>query len=218
VANGISFDPERPLDRIQGETLRANAALRAYALMGPGRSLRKLAQNGSQQTGTKHLPSLERWSRQLGWVRRVEAWEQIQAEEDERLWAERRNEVRELGFQKGMALMELVDGILAEAPKFVRTTRHFDKANKREIVTMQLDLRVALRALREADRILRLSSEMETDRQSHELSGQLNLLKQVDLSALSDAELATLESILEKLAANDQSAGAGPGASGASET
>jgi hypothetical protein len=218
VGSEILFDAAHPLDKLPNEGLRANQALRAYALMGPGRSLLKLHKAGQAVTGTPRLPTLEHWSRRWAWQRRVAAWEQLQFEEDERQWAERRSEIRELGYQKGKALMALVDSVLAEAPKFVRTTRHFDKANQREIVTMALDLRVAIRALREADRILRLSAEMETDRQSHEHSGQIDLLKQLDLSTLSDDDLAALEMILEKLAANDQTAGAGPGASRTGET
>lgn len=77
-------EPSRPWDRQPEETPRAHAALRAYLLLGPSRSLAKMGQEwGGKRT------QLERWSSRWSWVARARAWDEEQARVEDRAWRER---------------------------------------------------------------------------------------------------------------------------------
>ena len=65
-----------PLARVGAETRLANAALRDYAAMGPGRSLDKLLdryRSVPDACPTKRRPTLHEWSVRYAWQARVEA-------------------------------------------------------------------------------------------------------------------------------------------------
>ena len=71
-----------PLALRAGESKRANIALRDYADMGAGRSIRALAERYRQQAAsgaqakpsTARLPTLWGWSKRFEWQLRVAAW------------------------------------------------------------------------------------------------------------------------------------------------
>jgi hypothetical protein len=76
AANMLSFPTEhKPLQ----ETPRAAAAFREYCLLGPDRSLAKLAAVwGKKQS---YVGQLQRWSSAYGWVARAKEYDSEQAEE-----------------------------------------------------------------------------------------------------------------------------------------
>jgi len=185
----FQFDPERPLDRCPGESHKANQALRDYALMGGGRTLRGLFLQYRSQTDThlktetgrvialrmpdgnigrvpptRRWASISDWSHRYAWTKRVEAWETLMLREDERRWMQRRREEREEEWDKRTKLLGLVDAILAEGPKFIKTTRRVDPTG-REIITVSLDGYLAIRAVEVASKLGRLAAGMETDHQ-----------------------------------------------------
>lgn len=81
----FEWDKENPLTRCKGETRRANSSLTDYAMMGAGRSLRKLQEryqtvpeSSPSQPPTRRLPTLKGWSVRYSWQARVEAWDDQQ--------------------------------------------------------------------------------------------------------------------------------------------
>jgi len=73
-----------PLAGAAGESPKANAALRDYALLGPGRSLRALLRRYQEQPDppTRRLATLESWSSQNRWQARL-------ADHDRQLYRDR---------------------------------------------------------------------------------------------------------------------------------
>ena len=69
----FTWSPKAPLERIKGVSRKANQALRDYALMGVGRSLRKLAKITSWS-----LSDLVKWSGNCRWQERVRNYDDIQ--------------------------------------------------------------------------------------------------------------------------------------------
>jgi len=80
------WDKEDPLRRMQGETIRANQALKDYANLGLGRSLTKLAHTYVERAihggvpPTKHRTVLAGWSAKFFWQERVGDWQQADQE------------------------------------------------------------------------------------------------------------------------------------------
>lgn len=79
-----TWDSLDPLAADDGETTKANQALRDYALLGSGRSLKKLCQKyeqlrqaGSDQPPTTRLPTLEQWSKENKWQARVADYDRL---------------------------------------------------------------------------------------------------------------------------------------------
>jgi hypothetical protein len=165
----IVFDLENPLGRLPGESLRANQALRDYALQGPGRSQRKLFEQYRQQIDSKttaekppakRLRTLAEWSSRFAWQGRVEAWERLMDATDEQKWAERRHQLREDEWEIGLAYLELVRNGLAESPKFIKTQRRIVRETGQEIITLAIDLASLAKAGEAGDRLLRIAADM----------------------------------------------------------
>jgi hypothetical protein len=98
----FNWDADNPLARSKGETVKANAALRDYVLMGAGRSLRELHERYRQQTDsgsaavpTGRLRTLFGWSAKYAWQARLERFEELEADRVLATWRERQDEIRE---------------------------------------------------------------------------------------------------------------------------
>lgn len=183
----LAFDPLYPLNRCEGETRASHCALLDYWNMGSGRSLRKLLAKYREQSvldpfsclpPTTRYPTLSFWSTKNLWQARVDTANRIQQAEDVRLkteamkaeaesWEQRRLEVREKDWQQSEALRELTDRLLAEGPRFLKTTRKFvpgrDGMPDREVVTVGLDVKLMITGLQTASKLQRLAAEMETE-------------------------------------------------------
>ena len=121
------FDIEKPLAQIPGESDLANAALRDYALMGAGRSLRKLWKKYTTDRPataplppTQYLATLKTWSSTLGWQARVKAWTLLQNQKDEADWEARRSESREQQWADAEKLHALFVEVLDMGPSFLK--------------------------------------------------------------------------------------------------
>jgi hypothetical protein len=145
------FDQSDPLARVEGESLRQNDALHDYWMMGPGRSLRVLLLSYRNRSGsegeaesppTVRFTTLFKWSTQNQWQLRIERATILQRKKDEDLWEKRRAEIRERDYAQADKVRDLTDRILAEGPKFTKTTRRFVPGNgmkpDMEIVTVAL--------------------------------------------------------------------------------
>lgn len=169
----MTFDPEKPLEKIDTESTKANAALRDYYSLGAGRSLSKLHEAYTQRSlknpltdlpPTTKLWTINDWSRKHGWVARVEAQKIVQQREDERYWSERRREIREADDRDAQRLRDLAQKILDEGPNFIRQKRRMIRGENgqpdKEVITLALNATQATRALELASKLQRLSAEM----------------------------------------------------------
>lgn len=94
------FNPDEPLERIDGETKRANAAFADYALLGAARSYRSLlARYKSQveQPPTRSWNTLTAWASKFEWVERAERFDALQLQRAQQAYEARRKEYMETG-------------------------------------------------------------------------------------------------------------------------
>ncbi len=191
-----------------GESKRAHTAFIDYALMGPGRSLRKLwdryrgqseGEAGAEKPPTRRLATLEAWSSKFTWQKRIEAWTAEQQLLDQARWEERRRAIREADWDAGEALRGLAADILAQAPQFLKTTRRLVKGTNgtpdREVITVGIDIGAMLKALAQASELQRQAAEMPkvVDVTSDGEAIGVN----VDLSGLSIEQLTALAQSLK---------------------
>lgn len=185
------LDAERqPWERQRGEPSRAFRAFALYRDMGAERrSLRRLA----EEMGVS-LRLVSRWSRKHHWVERCAAWDdevdRLAREEQTRAIAEMRRQHAEEAVRLRLAavkrLMEQLEGFTLE----------------------DLDQADLLKIWGEAVKVERLSRGEPETVQQQQITGRDGGPVRVagpDLSKLTDAELAQLESLLSK--AGDTSAG-----------
>lgn len=189
------FDTQDPLARIQGESLRANQALKDYYMMGAGRGLRQQAANyiaqsdNGESTPTIHFRTLAAWSGKYSWQARIEAQGNLDFAKDQVTWDERRRLIRETDWTQGRALRGLADRILAEGPNFIKARRKVLKGRPRvintdgaivdpgepdrEVITMALDTGTAIYASKTGSQLERIAAGMVTDNQGLELGGTI---------------------------------------------
>ena len=185
----FGFDHDNPLDRMKGESSKANTALRDYAYMGEARSLSKLIehyqkisendidqndelavsdQNRPQSAPkappdipTLRVKTLKTWSITFLWQERIACWKAI---EDELKWIERRRQIREDEWGHGSKLFELAGQILEEGPNFIREKRKFDKETGIETIIVALDINALVRVSEIATKLRRQAAGLETER------------------------------------------------------
>jgi len=88
-----------PLERLPGESVRANAAFAFYAMMGSDRSLRNLlaALKQAEYAPTRSWATLSGWSQMFGWVERARRFDEIQREKDKAAYEARHRAIMESG-------------------------------------------------------------------------------------------------------------------------
>jgi hypothetical protein len=88
-----------PLDRIPGESKRANSAFAAYAMMGSGRSLRNLLAEfkKDEHAPTHSWATISKWSANNNWVIRSELFDQQQREKEKAAYDARREQIMNTG-------------------------------------------------------------------------------------------------------------------------
>lgn len=166
------WDPENPLGKADGESKKANRALRDYAFMGVGRTLDALAGLYGEWAGQgKRPPTVSRttigtWCFRGRWVDRVKRWEDLEIEREEDEWRQWRRQLRLREKEGALALLELSQAILEEGPKFVKERQVTNKKTGTTTVYLQLDGDLAVRALEAGSKLGRLAGGMETDRTS----------------------------------------------------
>lgn len=165
----FEWNPEDPLGQCPGELHKANVALWDYALMGPGRSLAKLARLYSKDAPdfyfvpTRHLRTLKVWSSRYRWQDRIAAWARMGTEHDEELWRKRQHQLRELEWGQSQRLFERAKQML-QYP-LSQVVKEEGAENKVQIIAPAgWSLRDVARFLETASKLGRLSAEMQTER------------------------------------------------------
>lgn len=122
----MTFSQDSPLNRIPGESRKANQALRDYALMGVGRSLRSLLERYLQQSAngvpTTKFNSLGTWSNRFHWVDRVTRFDELEQEARLAEREKRRQQLEEADWVTGEKLRQRVGEFLEQLPKFIKTS------------------------------------------------------------------------------------------------
>lgn len=177
-----NWNPDEPLARMKGERTDANQALHDYALMGAGRSLRKLCDWYSGQSGgkagaksgggpsastssppaqppTKRLATLEAWSTRYDWQRRVAAWQALQHAREHAKWEERRREWRERAFSLALKLADKAEEML----KFPVLDKSYEN-NFTVLEPAKWTYNTPPQMLAFADKLARLAAQMDTER------------------------------------------------------
>lgn len=190
----ITWNPKAPLERALGVSRKANQALRDYAMMGSGRSLRKLIERYKRDTNnppTVYFNTMGTWSNKYDWVARVDAWTAIQQERDEAEWVERRRQIRQADWKLADRLRKLANGILDAAPTFFKRRSKLEKGDAirrvvesgdrevvhitrvdTQIITVALDGHLMTRAAKVASELGRLAAEVQPLVQRHNLRGK----------------------------------------------
>lgn len=162
----ITWDIAEPLKRAQGETKRANQALRDYAALGVGRSIDKLharyiANESQIEPPTKSRHTLAGWSIRYDWQRRVAEYDRQEEEAFEQQRREWRRQLIEQDWEHGQRLRELSEKILAAAPSFIRRREKIEKlpdGGERRIITVALDANALARVEKLASDLQRLAA------------------------------------------------------------
>lgn len=182
----------RAWERRPGERHLWFSRFERFRLLGPTRSLRaahnqeRVARGlkESQQAPGSWRNAAAKWQ----WHARAEAWDQAERERQEQEWQARQTAIREADFSQGSRLRALAQEILAQGPKFVKTTRKrvskgrprtvdaegkvLDPGEPEEIVvTLALDGDMAAKFVKLGSDLQRLAAEMVAPKQQVEVTG-----------------------------------------------
>lgn len=193
------WDRDNPLARMPDETVKAHAALLAYAELGESRSHVKLAAAFGKTAG--YVRQYERWSSAYSWGDRVAAWEDGRRDravaELDALWIQRKKEQREKEWALSSALIKKAEEMLTFPLASVqrqesRRVSDDGKTTIEQYTTInptRWSMRDAATIVDTAAKLARLAAGLETDRQALDVG-----LTRDDLSKLSDEDLARLAS------------------------
>lgn len=187
------YDPAPPFIPEPNEKAHQFEALLDYWRLGPGRSLTKLVQlYVERELSGESVPSsrdrtIREWSRQFDWQNRVlHAQYKLELELQE-LWKERQLEIRERDFKQAEKLRNLVDDALEQGRSFIKADHRILKGQDgqpdREIITMALDIRALLQALK-------ISSDLQ--RKAAGMTDITAAVLDIDLTQLTDQQIEQL--------------------------
>lgn len=195
----MTWDRERPLARIKGETKKANAALRDYARLGAGRSLAILWRSYHDQPMTGQLPptrnhgTLKNWSAAHSWVARVERWDKLESEKEDQKWRERRDQWREDLFDLSTVRGQKALKAMLDYPLFEETVEATDEEGRPivyKIEPVNWNMLHAARLLAEVTKSAALVLGEPTERTEQKVSGGLDLEMEItEIKSLEDDEL-----------------------------
>jgi hypothetical protein len=210
----IFWDAEDPLKPVEGESSAASAALHDYAHMGYSRSLRKLHKRyeDMEDPPSGSYMTIAQWSKTLDWQDRVARWEELERMRSEKVWRERRDELREKEWDNFHRLQDIIAKVLEEMPNFVKRKESVIQKGKcrvynsstgkieeegqieKRAIILKYDVNAAIKFIRTASDIGRRAAEMDKD------SG--NLLKEIDFSKLDPDQVSRIaegENVLDVL-------------------
>ena len=174
--------PPEPWERQKNEGAEAFEAFSHYRDLGSERSLVKVGQKlGKSQT------LIERWSSNWNWVNRVNAW-------DDELDRQTREELA-----KGITEMRKRHVGIAQA-MLTKALKALKKIPEDDLTSQDIARMVDI-----ASKLERLSRGEVTERTEGKqvVAGEVSL-NQIDLSKITDAELAELDAIAEKISAKSE--------------
>ena len=207
---GRQWDYNDPLESIDKETVKSNAAMRDYALMGPGRSFQALTdqyreisqsytkatpakrrKDGIRKPPTIHISSLKNWSRRWDWVARVARWDVIQSDGQREVYQRRQLEIREKDWELGEKLRDKVYELIDDLENFktTETIETMEDGERVRVITVKLNTTVAqlANAGKKASDIQRSAVDLPTEIIA--MSGEaLNAEIERELAALSDIQ------------------------------
>ena len=168
----IVWDRTNPLAQARGESKVANQALRDYAHMGAGRSLRKLHELyikrassnplADSMAPTTRIATLNTWSFRFDWPARADRFDALAALDAEAAWRKRREEEREEEWQAARTLFRRARNML-EFPLVVEVEQ--EDGTKIERLT-NWRMADAARFVDLAAKLARLAARMTDDQNS----------------------------------------------------
>jgi hypothetical protein len=222
------WDYDDPLAECEFETKKSRIALRDFAFLGGGRTLRALCEHYEQQYAegrkppTRSMSTLTNWSMVYQWMARVKRFEELEYTREKQAWRERHEQIREADWEQGSRLRSLADKMLKEAPNYTKTQRKYvtdpETGKKRLIEVQSIDANLLLQAIKLASAIQRTAADMTTERKEIIASVQL---PDKDFESMSEKEVLNYlekmreaaDGLISQSKGNRQSAGASPGAS-----
>lgn len=210
----IFWDANDPLKAVENEPSTANRALRDYAHMGYSRSLRRLHDKYLQEETppTDSYGTIASWSSSFDWQDRVAAYDNLEREREEKVWRERRDELRNKEWKNFYRLQEIISELLEEVPKFIkRREKIVDKGTptimdsngilvkkgepEKKVIILSIDAPSIIRFIRTASDIGRRAAEMDQ-------SYMAKLINEINFEKLTPEQIARIaegEHILDVL-------------------
>lgn len=167
------MDEETPWDRQPGENNLWFRRFQAFLRLGPRRSLlsayiRELDQRGLSTNKKTSAPgSWQDAYRKFTWPARAEAWDEDVARRETEEWEARRRQLREQEWESAQALIEKAKQMLVfPLAKTQRSEKDADGKIIAEtiIIPARWSVRDAAAMVDTASKLMRLSSDLETDR------------------------------------------------------
>lgn len=165
----MDFDRDNPLNRIPGESRKANDALRDYYALGMERSMSKLQKKYKESGIKRGFDIIARWSSVFAWQARVDRQKQIddKASDDKRRALIGEQIEKELQasikmYEKGIALLTL--------PIIERKVTDQDGISYIVVPANAVELGAGRQLLREASQMARLALGMPTDTKNVDLT------------------------------------------------
>lgn len=209
----MTYDPDNPLELLDDEPPRANAALTDYALLGDGRSLAQLAEQyrtrptvGPAKPPTRQLSQLKTWSAAYRWVERVAAYDELRrrrlrAESDAR-WLARREQSRDSTWETAQQLREKIEQMLKlPVVEVERDTERQVSDDGKIIVINRTVIKPAKWSLRDMAAMADTAAKLErlaVDDMTERSLLQIDNLTPRDLERMSTDELVALRAQLEQ--------------------
>lgn len=176
--------PGGPLAKLPSETSRAWAAFLDFAMMGPGRTLKRLYRHyravalthEEAQVPAKSLKSLISWSRENRWRPRVQAFDEERHLAELAVWSAKRKSLREADWEDGAELRAHVRDLLGILPLFTEAQEievEGDEGDRIVISTVALNTSITqiVQALKAASDLQNRALEVPADPRSSTLSG-----------------------------------------------
>jgi hypothetical protein len=166
----VDWNRDDPLFRNKGESRKANDALRAYYLMGSGRSLAKLHQKytegAPESAPTCHLRTLKGWSTRFDWQARVDRAKELDDEAQLKQWEQRRREWKQEEWDVAHKLLEKAEQML----QFPVGETVRERPDGSVVIVKPAKWRATdiARYAEVASKLVRLAAEMETERERQE--------------------------------------------------
>jgi hypothetical protein len=203
------FDRDDPLAQLDAETPKACAALHDYAMLGPSRSLRQLAEQYRSQNGvrtpTRQMSQLAEWSAAFHWQQRVAAYDEQQRRAErlrvEQLRAARVEQLTEADWDMAMQLRkkaaEMLGFPLAKVERETGKRQTLDGEITVEMTVVtpaRWGFRDAAQVAETAAKLARLAAGEPNDRTTVAIDG----LRPQDLEKMSRDELLALKAEIER--------------------
>ena len=196
----IHWDATDPLKRVESESSASSKGLTDYALMGFNRSLGKLCDKYAEMDNppTESRATVHGWSMKYDWVDRAKRHDELQRQRDEKIWRERRDNLRQAEWDNFDKLQNIISQLLDDMPRFIKRQEKIvqkgspqiidangrkvrDGVAEEKVIILSFDVSAAIKFIRTASDIGRRAAEMD--------KGMPNLLKEIDFAKLTPEQI-----------------------------